>query len=130
MRELTDAELWVLLSLDAESYLHELLMPIDRIEGRQRRRDRPSLEIAEAAAALASLAERGFVEIRMTAQHDYDWDRAQPVAIRDVRGVVGDPVNWSVPSEHAERRGLYLVDATDEGEGAYRREMEQLERAP
>jgi len=72
--ELTDAEFWLLLSLDAESAVWELLMPITRIEGRQRRQIRPSLEIPEAAEALASLAARGFVEVRVRPEGVDDWD--------------------------------------------------------
>jgi hypothetical protein len=71
--ELTDAEFWVLETLEDASSLPELLMPFFHLEERQsrlpwrrwqRREIRGALELRDAAEALTSLLIRGLVEIR------------------------------------------------------------------
>lgn len=118
MSELTDAEFWILLSLDAEQGLFELLMPIVQVEGRRQRQIRPELTVTDAAQALVTLVARGFVEIRAS-QVFYDWEAGRVVTADEVQAAAGDPLTWRVPSEVPEGRETYWAVITAEGEAAY-----------
>lgn len=113
MTELNDEEFWVLLSLDSESPLHELLVPIFIHEGGRTTQTRPALDVLHAAEALASLAARGYAEVRLMGD-DYDWDRGRVIDQRALDAVVANPLHWSLHTR-------YWAAATDEGEAAYSR---------
>lgn len=123
--ELNEAERWLLLSLDAESPLPELLLPIVLNEGRVTRQVRPRLDVPEAAAALARLAERGYVEVRLL-PHDApaDWEDGREVDADGLRLVLDDPLNWRFPHEMPEGREIYWAATTADGEAAYNRSVE------
>jgi hypothetical protein len=119
--ELSDPEAWVLLSLDSDSFLHELLLPVTLIEGQTERLIRPQIDIAVAAEALTSLVARGLAEVRAAQPDGHDPESVRTLTADEVRDVGGDPMNWRVLSEIADRREVYQVIATDAGEAAYQR---------
>jgi hypothetical protein len=145
---LTDAEYWVLLSLDDASLLAELLLPIVQVERRgslvrrrwRERELRPKLEIAQAAGALACLVANGLVEVREVRERDerhhdlealrlgsgpplmvepHPFDRGRPLATEEFRRAVGDPLNWRYPAE-ADAEFTYWAAITAPGEAAYK----------
>ena len=118
--ELTEAEFWLLLSMDAESRLFELLLPVSQHRDGETRRLRPPLDISAAVEALSALVATGLVELRVMGGADEPdgWHR---IPGDQVQAIIHDPPNWRVPSEAT---GTYWAAATFDGEAAYRRASE------
>jgi hypothetical protein len=115
MRELTDAEFSLLLTLDAEVFLWELLKPIVRHEGRREFLDRPSLSVPDAADALTSLVARGLADVVVTPPGVYDIDAGRVLGVDELRAVLADPASWEAP----ERGDVYHAVPTPAAEEAY-----------
>jgi hypothetical protein len=120
MSELTDAEFFLLVTLDAERFLCELLQPIVRHEGRRQFPVRPSLPMSDAAEALVSLVARGLAEVVATPPGVSDIAAGRVSSIDEVRAVVADPANWNtfaeVPMSECE---VYQAVPTPAAEAAY-----------
>jgi hypothetical protein len=118
-RALSDHEFWILLSLDDQSRLFELLIPIVLSEGSEQREVRPRLRFEDAAEALISLVRRGLVEIRAWPMDDSDPYDAPLVAAEQAEPVLRDPTRWRPPSDDPERAVEYWAEITPAGEDAY-----------
>lgn len=99
-RPLTDAEYWILLSLDDAALLPELLTPIvARVTRRSRlpwrrweeREIRPELAVDDAAAALANLVAAALVEVRQVRRDELDEAEQVPIELPDGQTVIGSP---------------------------------------
>jgi hypothetical protein len=117
---LTDAEFWILLSLDAESPFSELLKPIVRHEDGESREIRPALAVADAQQALTRLVAGGLVEVLAVTENDRnEW----PTVADDVAlAIVDDRTNWEGTFEQTR----YWAEITEAGAAAYRRMSEAL----
>jgi hypothetical protein len=157
-KRLTDAEYWILVSLDDAAMLPELLNPIVWITPRRSRRPwrrweeqeiRPELAVEDAAAALATLVAAALVEVRQVRRHEsneveqvpvelldgktvmgspHPFDTGRALAHDDVLRVVSDERNWRYPAE-TDSESQYWIAITDAGEAAYRQSRDGRERS-
>ena len=116
---LSDPEFWILLSLDDQSRLFELLMPVALLAGSEEREIRPRLRFEDAAEALISLVRGGLVEIRAWPMDDSDPYDAPLVPADDAQAVLRDPSHWRLRSDDPERAVEYWAQITPAGEAAY-----------
>jgi hypothetical protein len=116
---LSDPEFWILLSLDDQSRLFELLMPIVQHAGSEQREVRPRLRIEDAVEALIRLVRGGLVEIRAWPIDDSSPYDAPLLAASEVELVLRDPTSWRSRADDPERAVEYWAGITPSGEDAY-----------
>ena len=154
-KRLTDAEYWILLSLDDAEPLPDLVSRIVEVKPRSRipwrrweaREIRPTLGVDDASVALADLVAAALVEVRQVRRDELDNPEQVPVELGDGRTVmgsphpfdlgralshddvltvVGEPRNWHRSTENEFE---YWVATTEAGEAAYRESHDQRERS-
>jgi hypothetical protein len=158
-RPLTDAEYWILLSLDDAALLPELLSPIvERMTRRSRlpwrrwedQEIRPKLSVDDAATAVANLVAASLVEVRQVRRDALDEAEQVPIELLDGQSIMGwphpfglgralrhedvlrvvtDERNWRYAAE-TDSEFEYWVGITEAGEAAYRRSGDQRSGRP
>lgn len=126
--QLSDAEFWILLSLDAAHRLPELLSSIVVHDRDSKREIRPRIDAEAASAAMDGLVQRGAAEISDRPRDALDVDVGPPFTTEVARSVLRSPASWRYPDEEG-RKPNYWAAITPAGEEAYVR-AELMRRSP